>query len=166
MTKIQQLNICLNVSFDTFHIIWKLFKNWINLWLSHWIYCHFVYNTHIWSTCTSSLISYIKAWKIVLVNLKTFQKNFSQKFKYLIMFMKASHLSSNGLLWSCFYFFLINNLFELFFELFGWASEQNYTRYQLYFARCNYYQNISFNLTSVKSVKVVQKYFWIVSYQI
>ena len=36
-------------------------------------------------------------------------------------------------------------------------SEQIYTRYQLYFARCNYYQIV--NLTSVQSVKVVQKYF-------
>ena len=36
------------------------------------------------------------------------------------------------------------------------ASEQIYTRYQLYFARCNYYQIV--NLTSVQSVKV-QKYF-------
>ena len=37
------------------------------------------------------------------------------------------------------------------------ASEQIYTRYQLYFARCNYYQIV--NLTPVLSVKVVQKYF-------
>ena len=37
------------------------------------------------------------------------------------------------------------------------ASEQIYTRYQLYFARCNYYQIV--NLTSVQSMKVVQKYF-------
>ena len=36
------------------------------------------------------------------------------------------------------------------------ASEQIYTRYQLYFARCNYYQIV--NLISVQSVKVVQKY--------
>ena len=49
-----------------------------------------------------------------------------------------------------------NNLFELFFELFGGPPNKS-TRYQLYFARCNYYQIV--NLTLVQSVKVVQKYF-------
>ena len=73
----------------------------------------------------------------------------------LIMIMKASHravmVCSESLLLKK------NNLFELFFELFRRASEHIYTRYQLYFARCNYYQIV--NLTSVQSVTVVQKYF-------
>ena len=70
------------------------------------------------------------------------------------MIMKASHravmVCSESLL------FFKNNLFELFFELFG-GLQTIYTRYQLYFARCNYYQIV--NLTSVQHVKVVQKYF-------
>ena len=58
-------------------------------------------------------------------------------------------------------FFLF--LFELFFNLFGGPPNKSIglgprpTRYQLYFARCNYYQIV--NLTSIQSVKVVQKYF-------
>ena len=64
--------------------------------------------------------------------------------------------SSNGLLWISF----IKKKKSFIWIIFGivWrASEQINTRYQLYFARCNYYQIV--NLTSVQSVKVVQKYF-------
>ena len=71
------------------------------------------------------------------------------------MIMKASHravmVCSESLL-------LKKNIFILIiFRIVRRASEQIYTRYQLYFARCNYYQIV--NLTSVQSVKVVQKYF-------
>ena len=63
--------------------------------------------------------------------------------------------SSNGLLW-------ISSIKKkkniwIIFWIVRRASEQIDTRYQLYFARCNYYQIV--NLTSVQSVKVVQKYF-------
>ena len=70
------------------------------------------------------------------------------------MIMKESHravmVCSESLIFK-------NHLFELFFELFGGPPNKIYTRYQLYFARCNYYQIV--NLTSVQSVKVVPKYF-------
>ena len=53
---------------------------------------------------------------------------------------------------SLLFFFLL-----IIFRIVRRASEQIYTRYQLYFARCNNYQIV--NLTSVLSVKFVQKYF-------
>ena len=59
--------------------------------------------------------------------------------------------SSNGLLWISSFFFLF--CIWIIFRIVRRASEQIYTRYQLYFARCNYYQIV--NLTSVQSVKVV-----------
>ena len=63
--------------------------------------------------------------------------------------------SSNGLLWIS----LIKKkkFIWIIFRIVRRASEQIYTRYQLYFARCNYYQIV--NLTSVQSMKVLQKYF-------
>ena len=64
--------------------------------------------------------------------------------------------SSNGLLWISFFIFFYIFIWIIF-RIVRRASEQIYTRYQLYFARCNYYQIV--NLTSVQSVKVVQKYF-------
>ena len=71
------------------------------------------------------------------------------------MIMKASHravmVCSESLL------FIFYNLFELFFELFGGPPNKSIHVIKLYFARCNYYQIV--NLTSVQSVKVVQKYF-------
>ena len=48
-----------------------------------------------------------------------------------------------------------NNLFDLFFELFG--GPPNKSRYQLHFARCNYYQIV--NLTSVSKRESCSKYF-------
>ena len=70
------------------------------------------------------------------------------------MIMKASHravmVSSESLL------LILYNLFELYFELFGGPPNKS-IHFQLYFARCNYYQIV--NLTSDQSVKVVQKYF-------
>ena len=64
--------------------------------------------------------------------------------------------SSNGLLWISFIYFLLLFIWIIF-RIIRRASEQIYTRYQLYFARCNYYQIV--NLILVQSVKVVQKYF-------
>ena len=69
------------------------------------------------------------------------------------MIMKASHravmVCSESLL-----FFKIINL-----NYFSNCSEgpPNKSIHVIYFARCNYYQIV--NLTSVQSVKVVQKYF-------
>ena len=63
--------------------------------------------------------------------------------------------SSNGLLWISFIFFLI--IYLNYFWIVRGDPEQVYVRYQLYIARCNYYQIV--NLTSVQGVKVVQKYF-------
>ena len=63
--------------------------------------------------------------------------------------------SSNSLLWIS--LFKKKKIIWIIFRIVRRASEQIYTRYQLYFARCNYYQIV--NLTSVQSVKVVQKYF-------
>ena len=62
---------------------------------------------------------------------------------------------SNGLLWIS--FILKNNLFELFFELFGGPPNKsihviNYTLQGVIIIK-------SFNLTSVQSVNVFQKYF-------
>ena len=53
--------------------------------------------------------------------------------------------SSNGLLWISFIF--LQQFIWIIFRIVRRASEQIYTRYQLYFARCNYYQIV--NLTSV-----------------
>ena len=74
------------------------------------------------------------------------------------MIMKASHRAVMVCSESLFILFL-NNLFELFFELFGGPPNKSIhvINYTLHFARCNYYQIV--NLTSVQSVKVVQKYF-------
>ena len=66
--------------------------------------------------------------------------------------------SSNGLLWISFIKKII--IIWIIFRIVRRPSEQIYTRYQLYFARCNYYQIV--NLTAVQSVKVVQKFIlWI-----
>ena len=94
--------------------------------------------------------------KIVLVNLKTFQKYFLLKFEYFMPIMNASHqevmVCSESVLFICFF----NNLFELFLELFGGPPNKSIP-FSMYFARSIYYQSV--NLTSIYSVKVVQKYF-------
>ena len=56
--------------------------------------------------------------------------------------------SSNGLLWISFFYFSILIIFRIVRR----ASEQIYTCYQLYFARCNYYQIV--NLTRFKAWKL------------
>ena len=71
------------------------------------------------------------------------------------MIMKASHRAVMVCSESLFFFFFLN-IYLSYFSNCSEPSEQIYTRYQLYFARCNYYQIV--NLTSVQSVKVVQKY--------
>ena len=69
--------------------------------------------------------------------------------------MKASHRAV--MVCSEFLLFKKNNLFELFFELFGGPPNKSIHVINYTLQRCNYYQIV--NLTSVQSVKVVQKYF-------
>ena len=79
---------------------------------------------------------------------------FAEILVYLIMIMKASHravmvCSESLLLKKIIYLNYFSNCSE--------GLRTNLYTLQLYFARCNYYQIV--NLTSVQSVKVVQKYF-------
>ena len=71
------------------------------------------------------------------------------------MIMKASHravmVCSESLL------FFLNNLFELFFELFGGPPNKSIHVINYTLQGGNYYQIVK--LTSVQSVKIVQKYF-------
>ena len=69
--------------------------------------------------------------------------------------------SSNGLLWISFFFLFFIIYLNYFSNCLEGLRTNLYmcTRYQLYFARCNYFYYQIVNLTSVQSVKVVQKYF-------
>ena len=66
------------------------------------------------------------------------------RIQYLIMIMKASHRAVMVCSESLFFFFFF--FIWIIFRIVRRASEQIYTRYQLYFARCNYYKIV--NLTS------------------
>ena len=103
----------------------------------------------------------IGKWKFICYFLRIFESlsaiwNFIFSLEWTF-FMELPSSSINGLLWIS---FLLKKLFIwIIFRIVRRSSEQIYTRYQLYmyFARCTYYQIV--NLTSVQSVKVVQKYF-------
>ena len=103
-------------------------------------------------SCNGHILKHVKYIKDSFGKSQNFSKIF---FAQILVFdndHKGKTSSSNGLTLNLFFFFFFNIIFRIVRR----ASEQIYTRYQLYFARCNYYQIV--NLTSVQSVKVVQKY--------
>ena len=90
-----------------------------------------------------------------MVNLKTFKNTFRRNYEVYHPDYegKSSSINGNGLTTFMFSQFL-EKLFELHFELVGGPPNKStsvYIHYKVYL--------LSFNITSVQSVKVVQRYF-------